>query len=219
MESHFSTRNKHRSQPCFFLNFVFFLTLFFLLKYLQSGLIFLSVRTPLRRMWTCPWSFIFLILEMWVSFQLFTWSLRWLKCCRTEVKIICIFMPDCVICRLYQSRKKCLLCRSQLTSEVNKSLSHYCTAPWENKHVSKSRNFGVYVVQTLKDLYLKVIFRVMLYLWDMAFLQLQLYTCNFLFDGSLITKQISSNWVNFLFFGVLLLYTGEKMLLNRSRSS
>lgn len=173
---------------------------------MQSGLIFLSVRTPLGRMWTCPWSFIFLILEMWVSFQLFTWSLRWLKCGRTEVKIIWIFMPDCVICRLYQGRKKCLLCRSRLTSEVNKSLSHYCTAPWENKHVSKSRNFGVYVIQALKELYLKVIFRVMLY---MAFLQFQLYTCNFLFDGSLITKQISSNWINF-FLGVFYFSILEK---------
>lgn len=85
-------------------------------------------------------------------------------------------------------------------SEGNKSLITLLPL-WVNKQVSKSRNFGVYIVQALKELYLKVIFGLKLCLWDMALLQFQLYTCNFLL-------LMFSNWVNFL-FGALFLYTGE----------
>lgn len=139
----------------------------------------------------------FLILEMWISFQLLTSSLSWLKCGRTEVAAIHAFMTILFV-DFYQDRMKCLLHRSPQSSEVTKSFSHYCAVPWgKNTMYLKAEILGCMLCKLSRNWIWKSFCGLKLYLQDMALLKFHLYTCNFLFDMAPITQQISSNLVNF----------------------
>lgn len=175
----------------------FSLTLIFLFNFYNQDLLFFY---QLELLWgkkqRHPSGF-FLVLEMWISFQLLTSSLRWLKWGRTEVEAIRVFMTILFV-DFFQDRMKCLLCRSRQSSEVNEAFSHYCAVPWgKNTMCLKAEILGCMLYKLWRNWIWKSFCRLKLYLQDMALLKFHLYTCNFLFDVAPITQQISSNLVNF----------------------